>query len=85
VDASVTAIRPTEERATANQRAAVCFGFVLIIIFGIIIKLFSIGIINIIIINIIVINIIYIYILLLLSYHVIWGPQMVNKITARTT
>jgi hypothetical protein len=37
VDASITAI--AEERATANQRAAFCIGLVLIIIFGIIIKL----------------------------------------------
>jgi t-SNARE complex subunit (syntaxin) len=40
VDASVTAI--AEERATANQRAAFCFGLVLIIIFGIIIRLLAV-------------------------------------------
>jgi hypothetical protein len=36
VDASVTAM--AEERATANQCATFCFGLVLIIIFGIIIR-----------------------------------------------
>jgi hypothetical protein len=40
VDASVTAI--AEERATANQRSAFCFGLVLIIIFGIIIRLLAV-------------------------------------------
>jgi hypothetical protein len=35
VDASVTAI--AEERATANQRAAFCFGFVLLFLFFVII------------------------------------------------
>jgi hypothetical protein len=40
VDASVTAV--AEERATANQRAAFRFGLVLIIIFGIIIRLLAV-------------------------------------------
>jgi hypothetical protein len=40
VDASVTAI--AGERVTANQRAAFCFDLVLIIIFGIIIRLLAV-------------------------------------------